>query len=482
MHYDFSNFKTSKILIIGDIMLDEYWSGPAARLSPEAPVPVVDIAEVDLRPGGASNVALNIKALGAEPLLLGVVGQDDNAEKLINIFDSKALQHDLVKSNKYPTITKLRILSSNQQLIRLDKEQSFSLLELEVLRTNIEKTIGEMDVVVLSDYAKGTLGKVQEIITLAKKLQKTVIVDPKSADFSIYKDADIITPNLKEFEAVVGKCENVSAIEAKARGLINKYNLNTIVITRGKDGISVIQKDNTPYHVSAVSNEVYDVTGAGDTVVAAIATAIAADMDIKDAVNIANIAASVVVAKVGTSVASLKELSNKINYLHNINDDLPQGAFATNELTSIIAKAKARGERVVFTNGCYDVLHYGHTRYLDKAKSYGDRLVVAVNTDESVKKLKGDGRPHHNLAQRMEVLSALKAVDWVVAFSEDTPGECVKALSPDVIVKVDENFKTIEDIPESEGVLHVLSRGGQVKLLSRTEGCSSTQLIEKELT
>ena len=481
MHYDLSSFVGKNILVIGDIMLDEYWTGPAKRLSPEAPVPVVDITDVDLRPGGASNVAFNINALGANANLLGIVGEDDNAEKLINIFNNNNLTYELVKSIKSPTITKLRILSSDQQLIRLDREQEFSDIELKILKTNIEKNIHNADIIILSDYAKGTLNNIQSIITLAKSLSKTVIVDPKSADFSIYKDADIITPNLREFEAVVGKCEDINAIEAKARGLITKYNLDTLVITRGKDGISIIKKDNYPIHMPAISNEVYDVTGAGDTVISAIAVALAAGFDIKDAVNIANIAASVVVAKVGTSVATIKDIKNKIEYLTNINDDLPRGIFEAKVLRDIVAKSQAKGERVVFANGCFDILHYGHTRLLEKAKSFGDRLIVAVNSDDSIKKLKGDSRPHHTLVQRMEVLNALKSVDWVVSFSEDTPGECVKMLNPDIIVKGSENFKTIDDIPESEGVLHVLSRGGQVKLLPRTQNCSSTDLIAREL-
>lgn len=471
------NFSKAKILVVGDIMLDQYWYGNTHRISPEAPVPVVKVNKTDHRLGGAANVASNIVSLGSKVTLLGVTGQDNSATIIKQLLQQKDIQHSLVSNEQLSTIIKLRVLSRHQQMIRLDHEEDIYAIDAEHLRELYDiyaSEVSNYDTVILSDYAKGVLTNPRPYIEAANALGVPVIVDPKNSDFSVYKGAQIVKPNLSEFEAIVGKCQSLEVLEERARNLLVKCGLESLVITRGAEGISVVSSDQPATHVPAYSGEVYDVTGAGDTVIAVLAAALSSGLELSQAVNLSSVAAGIVVGKVGTSSVNMQELKAAMTKTK----DLPLGIIEENELRQIIRLSQAKGEKVVFINGCYDLVHFGHIRYISQAKSFGDRLVVGVNSDASVKRLKGDSRPIYNTQQRMEVLAALDCVDWVVPFEENTPGRLVESLSPDVLVKSGDNYTHISQIPAEEGADHVVARGGSLYLVARTEGCSSTHMIE----
>lgn len=470
------NFSTAKVLIVGDVMLDQYWHGGASRISPEAPVPVVKIKKTDNRPGGAANVAANLVALGCQIKLLGAIGKDPAGELLHGLLQTKNIPNSLSVLDDFSTIVKLRVLCRHQQMIRLDHEDDtgdFSINNLKLIYDLYAQEIGNYKTLVLSDYSKGVLNNPQPYIEVANALGVRVIVDPKHHDFSAYKGAHVVKPNLSEFERIVGKCLSIETLEERARNLLHTMCIDNLVITRGGDGLTVVPAKGPAIHIPACSGEVYDVTGAGDTVLAVLAAGLSADLDLAKAAYLGTIAAGLAVSKVGTSSISLQELKDAIH----TPQELPLGAMQPEALRDVIKLSQARGEKVVFVNGCYDLVHYGHIRYLEKARALGDRLVVGINTDASVKRLKGPERPVYNTQQRMEVLAALKAVDWVVPFDENTPGRLVEYLNPNVLVKGGENFKSIEQIPASEGAAYVLSNGGEVYLVDRTPDCSSTHMI-----
>lgn len=471
------NLAATKILVVGDVMLDQYWHGITSRISPEAPVPVVKINQTENRAGGAANVANNLISLGCSAKILGLVGQDAAANLLNEVLLSNGIPHDLVQLAEYSTIVKLRVLSGHQQMIRLDHEKDGAVLTVEHLREVYDVYASELsgyNAVILSDYAKGLLRDPQPYIKAANALNIPVIVDPKHRDFSAYRGATLVKPNLVEFQAIVGKCSTLHELEERARNLMQQHDIRTLLITRGSQGMSVIESGQPAVHLPAFGGEVYDVTGAGDTVIAVLTACLASGMNLVTAAHVSSVAAGIVVSKVGTSNVSMLEIGQALGK----QQPLPVGIQDASSLQGIIKLCQARGEKIVFVNGCYDILHYGHTRYLEKAKSFGDRLVVGINSDASIKRLKGPTRPHYDLQHRMEVMAALKCVDWVVPFDEDTPGKLVELLSPDVIVKTDEHFSSIEQIPAAEGVHHVLSRGGEVHLISRTDNVSSTRSLE----
>lgn len=472
------NFSSAKILVVGDVMLDQYWHGETSRISPEAPVPVVKINRTENRPGGAANVAANLVALGCDVKLLGAMGHDSAAEILTNLLQKQNIPHGLVGSPGFSTIVKLRVLCRHQQMIRLDHEDDIQSISLENLRPvydSYASVVEQYKVVCLSDYAKGVLHNPRPYIEVAKAFGVPVIVDPKNKDFGVYRDAHIVKPNLAEFQGIVGKCNSLEILEERARNLLQICGIKNLVITRGADGISVVPLDGPATHLPACSGEVFDVTGAGDTVLAVLAAALSTNMELDKAAHISTIAAGLAVAKIGTSSVSMQELKQAMHKAKS----LPMGVLQPEVLRDVIKQSQARGEKVVFANGCYDLLHHGHINFLERAKSLGDRLVVALNTDESIRRLKGANRPMYNVQQRMAVIAALKAVDWVVPFSEDRPGQIVEYLNPDILVKGDEKFKTIDEIPPGEGVEHVLRNGGSVQLIGRTPECSSSQMLER---
>jgi D-beta-D-heptose 7-phosphate kinase/D-beta-D-heptose 1-phosphate adenosyltransferase len=470
MTHQLPHYEKANVLVVGDTMLDKYWHGSTTRISPEAPVPVVHIKEIRELPGGAANVALNIRSLGANVSLLSMTGDDDLADKLEDQLKNKKIGVAFQRVKNIPTISKVRILSLHQQLIRLDFEEGFVGISPTTLLKHYEKSLKKSTVVVLSDYGKGVLSEAPKFIALANKAKLPVFVDPKGADYSIYKNATLLTPNRKEFEAVVGKCKNEKEIVEKGLSLIRELNLKALLVTRGEEGMSLIQPNKTPLHLPAKKQEVYDVTGAGDTVIGVLAASFASGTTLEEAMLLSNIAAGIVVTKLGAATVSPHELRRALQDEHNRR----RGVMTEAEVLQAIKDAHAHGEKVVMTNGCFDILHLGHVQYLEEAKKLGDHLIVAVNDDDSVKKLKGPTRPLNDLQSRMKVLLGLSSVDWVVSFSEQTPERLINKLLPDVLVK-GADYK----INEIAGHKAVLKNGGEVRVIALVPGHSTTKTIEK---
>lgn len=465
------SFQSIRVLVVGDVMLDRYWSGDTSRISPEAPVPVVHIKNLDERPGGAGNVALNIAALGAQVDLLSVCGNDEAGDTLEKKLSQAGVNCYLYKTPQSPTITKLRILSLHQQLIRLDFEEAPYQFEHTNLKQLFEQKVAYCDVVVLSDYGKGCLAEVQGLIQLAQKANKPIFIDPKSNDFNIYQGATALTPNRREFEAIVGKCDNEEVLVRRGLQLLKKHNFQAVLVTRGEQGMTLIREGQPEVHFPAYAKQVYDVTGAGDTAIACLALTYAAQADLVQSAQLANIAASIVVGKLGAATVTLAELRRTIQIQQLSSSG---GVLTEDELKIAVADAKTHNEKIIMTGGCFDILHAGHVAYLEQAKRLGDRLIVAVNDDVSVSKLKGLGRPINKLANRMAVLAGLNVVDWVVPFCEATPERLIKLLLPDVWVKASDY--QIDDLPEAKVIKEF---GGQIKLLEFVDGCSTSTIISK---
>ncbi|WP_392551895.1 bifunctional D-glycero-beta-D-manno-heptose-7-phosphate kinase/D-glycero-beta-D-manno-heptose 1-phosphate adenylyltransferase HldE [Orbus wheelerorum] len=462
------DFSVANVLVVGDIMLDRYWYGATSRISPEAPVPVVKIDALEERPGGAANVAMNITALGGEARLIGLTGIDEAARILDEQLVKQHVTCDFVALSSHPTITKLRVLSRNQQLIRLDFEEGFGKVDPTELLERIKKALPQSKVMILSDYAKGVLSSVQTMIKLANQANIPVLVDPKGTDFERYRGATLLTPNMSEFEAVVGLCETDDDIVEKGYQLIEDYQLKALLITRSEKGMTLLQIGKPIYHLPTQAKEVFDVTGAGDTVIASLAAALSTGCTLEESCFLANAAAGVVVGKLGTSTVSQVELEDAIR----ARADNGFGVMSEDELKDAVAKARKRGERIVMTNGCFDILHAGHVSYLANARKLGDRLIVAVNSDSSVKKLKGQSRPINPLMQRMIVLGALDSVDWVVPFEEETPQRLIANILPDILVKGGDYMPD-----QIAGGKEVIAAGGEVKVLNFEDGCSTTNII-----
>ncbi|KKW51181.1 heptose 1-phosphate adenyltransferase [Pantoea ananatis] len=462
-------FGQASVLVVGDVMLDRYWYGPTSRISPEAPVPVVKVENVEERPGGAANVAMNIAALGAGSRLIGLTGEDDAAQVLSKTLKDVRVDCDFVTLKSHPTITKLRVLSRNQQLIRLDFEEGFEQVDAAPMHEKMRQSLASSGAVVLSDYGKGALDSVQQMITLAREASVPVLIDPKGTDFARYRGATLLTPNLSEFEAVVGKCRTEQEIVERGMKLIADCDLSALLVTRSENGMSLLQPGKAPLHLPTQAQEVFDVTGAGDTVIGVLAAALAAGDSLEEACFLANAAAGVVVGKLGTSTVSIVELENAIH----ARPERGFGIMTEAELKEAVAMARQRGEKVVMTNGVFDILHAGHVSYLANARKLGDRLIVAVNSDASTKRLKGESRPVNPQENRMIVLGALEAVDWVVLFEEDTPQRLIASILPDLLVKGGD-YKP-EDIAGSK---EVWANGGDVRVLNFEDGISTTNIIK----
>ena len=464
------DFSQAAVLVVGDLMLDRNWQGDTSRVSPEAPVPVVHVKDIEDRPGGAGNVALNIAGLNSTVTVLGYTGKDAAARALKKQLEQAKVTCQFEHLTDQPTITKLRVLSRHQQLIRLDFEESFHDLPVEQLQQDYEQALPSHDVVVLSDYGKGTLASVQQLIATARAAGKKVLVDPKGTDFTKYRGATLITPNWSEFQAVVGECNNDEEMVSRGSALLEELHLEALLVTRGEKGMTLLQPDQDPIHLPTQAQEVFDVTGAGDTVISTLAACLAAGSSLPDATVLANQAAGLVVAKLGTATITQNELKASLHTL----EDMPRGFVSAEDLSLAIAKARINGEKIVLTNGCFDILHPGHVRYLQQAKALGDRLIILVNDDASVSRLKGPERPINRLEVRAEMLSALACVDWVCAFSENSPREHICRILPDILVKGGD-YKSIEDI---EGFDCVAKAGGATYVLDYVEGCSTTNLIK----
>ncbi|HET6655895.1 MAG TPA: bifunctional D-glycero-beta-D-manno-heptose-7-phosphate kinase/D-glycero-beta-D-manno-heptose 1-phosphate adenylyltransferase HldE [Gammaproteobacteria bacterium] len=463
------DFSAARILVAGDVMLDRYWSGATRRISPEAPVPVVRVDGSEERPGGAGNVAANLALLAATATLLGVTGDDEAAAALNELLTGRGIQARLTPQPGVHTVTKLRVLSRHQQLLRVDFENE-QLAAPPQFNEHFQAALADHAVVVLSDYGKGTLAQVGAMIEAARAAGKPVLVDPKGADFERYRGATAITPNLTEFEAVVGACRTEADIETRGEHLRAALELQALVVTRGEDGMTLIEAGRPPLHLPTHAREVADVTGAGDTVIALLAAGVAAGLALADATALANLGAGLVVAKLGAAGVTPAELRRA---LHDHYDSPDAGALDEAALLDAVAQARGRSERIVMTNGCFDILHPGHVTYLRKARALGDRLIVAVNDDASVQRLKGAGRPVNALEDRIAMLAALEMVDWVVSFSEDTPARLIGRVLPDVLVKGGD-YKP----EEIAGYEAVVANGGEVRVVDFVPGYSTTALLE----
>lgn len=470
MKLEMPPFQNAKLLVVGDVMLDRYWHGDASRVSPEAPVPVVKVENREDRPGGAGNVALNIAALGSAATIVGIIGNDETGIELKSRLEAAGVYCDFLCSDHKPTITKLRVVSQHQQLIRLDFEEKFQPQDVQGLNEKVGALIEQSQVMVLSDYAKGALQNIPELIQLARSKGVPVIADPKGSDFSKYQGATLITPNLSEFEAVVGHCEHEQDLVDKGLQLVRDLGLEAMLITRGEHGMTLIRPDSPELHLPARAQEVFDVTGAGDTVISVLASALAAGDNLADATALANLAAGLVVGKLGTAAISGPELRRAIL----AEQGSGRGVMTSEQLEIAVEDAKEHGEKIVFTNGCFDIIHAGHVGYLSEARKLGNRLIVAINDDQSVKRLKGPGRPINPVDRRAAVLAGLEAVDWVVSYSEDTPEALLESLQPDILVKGGDY--TIDQVV---GGAYVESYGGEVKALDFLDNCSTSAIVEK---
>ncbi len=462
------DFSAARLLVAGDVMLDQYWFGSTGRISPEAPVPVVHVRDGEERPGGAANVAVNLAGLGVRTSLVGVVGADDDASRLEALLRTRGIDCRFAVSDGAPTITKLRVLSRGQQLIRLDREESRPAGEVSI-REPFLAALRTADLVILSDYAKGALHDAGELIAAAREAGVPVLVDPKGRDFGRYRGATLLTPNQAEFEAVAGTAHDDEDLLDRARRMMEDLDLGALVVTRSEKGMLVVERDGEARFLSTEAREVFDVTGAGDTVIATLGAALAAGRQPGDAAALANLAAGLVVRKIGVAGVTPSELRVALHQRGKGG----RGLVDETALLEFAAEARSRGERIVMTNGCFDILHAGHVTYLEEAKTLGDRLIVAVNTDDSVRRLKGEGRPVNPVEDRMAVLAGLAAVDWVVPFSEETPARLIEAVLPDVLVKGGDYAPE-----EIAGGAAVLAAGGEVRVLAFREGRSSSRIIE----
>jgi len=463
-------FAKARVLVAGDVMLDRYWSGSTGRISPEAPVPVVKIARDQSRAGGAANVALNLAALGVATTALGVVGDDADGALLAEALTAAAITPQLLQG-RAPTIAKLRVMSRNQQLLRMDFEERLDAagaFDRPALIARFTAALADTDAVILSDYGKGTLADVAALVTTARAASKPVLIDPKGTDWSPYAGATLLTPNLSEFEAVVGRCADDADLIAKAEALRAKLNLAALLVTRSERGMTLIEPGRPPLHLPTAAREVFDVTGAGDTVIATLAAALAAGSSLAEACRLANAAAGITVGKLGAATVSPAELMAALGHISD------GSVLDEDTLVTHIESLKALGKTVVMTNGCFDILHTGHVRYLEAARALGDVLIVAVNTDDSVKRLKGPTRPLNTCVDRMAVLAALRCVDFCVAFAEDTPARLIGRVLPHKLVKGGDYQP--QDIA---GYEDVTAAGGQVLALDFHDGYSTTRLIEK---
>lgn len=463
-------FDRAHILVIGDVMLDRYWHGGTTRISPEAPVPVVKVGQVEDRPGGAANVALNIAALGAGASLIGVIGEDEAGHVLQSRLKAAGIRTDFQISPVRPTITKLRVVSRHQQLLRMDFEEAFQSEDCDEFIQKARILMPYMDALVLSDYAKGSLTVAPALIELARQSSVPVLVDPKGQDFSRYRGATLLTPNFVEFESVVGRCRTEQEVVARGAALAEELDVQGILVTRGEQGMTLLRPGQSELHLPARAREVFDVTGAGDTVISVLAASIASGQSIPEAMALANLAAGIVVAKQGTATVNAPELRRAVQ----TEQGSERGVVTHEQLLVAMDDARASGERIVFTNGCFDIIHAGHVGYLEEARLLGDRLVVAVNSDASIRRLKGEGRPINPVDRRMAVLAALEAVDWVLFFDDDTPERLLHSLKPDILVKGG-------DYREDQvvGADIVKANGGSVKVLGFVESCSTTAIVNK---
>ena len=465
---DMSN---GNVTVIGDVMLDRFWSGGSRRISPEAPVPVVNVVAQEDRAGGAGNVAVNLAHLGLNVSLVGLCGDDDHGRALRACVEAAGVRWNVMPCGG-ETIVKLRVLSRNQQLLRMDFESPLAEYGNDLFVGYARQHLTDADLVVFSDYAKGSLAMVEQLLHLCREMGKPTLVDPKGHDFERYRGATVLTPNLPELEAIVGLCNDEAALVEKAEALRASLDLQAILVTRSEAGMTLIQAGTPPQHLAASAREVYVVTGAGDTVIAVMAGCLSAGSSLSESARFANQAAGIVVAKLGTASITPRELGASMAPPAQTSSN--SGVMAESDLLIEVERLKSLGQRIVMTNGCFDILHPGHVTYLQQAAAEGEALVVAVNDDDSVRRLKGPSRPINPTKDRMSMLAALGCVNFVVPFSEDTPARLIEAVGPHVLVKGGDY--QVEQIAGHECVL---ASGGRVITLDFVAGHSTSGMLAR---
>jgi len=472
-----SGWRSSPVLVVGDVMLDKYIWGEVDRISPEAPVPVVRTALQDERPGGAANVAMNLAGLGACVTVCGFAGNDPEQERLESQLADAGIEPSLTPVATAPTTAKLRIISGNQQMMRLDTEPlpaSYPHAAYEDLLQRALATLPEASVVILSDYAKGVLtdNVCRAVISEACRLRIPVLVDPKHRNFVRYRGATTICPNRRELSAATGQpLSDLDRLLAAGQAMLPPLQTEFMAVTLGEKGIAVLRRGSR-LHIPAVARQVYDVSGAGDTVIAVLALALACGVEIETAAQVANRAAGVVVSKVGTVPIQREELLGVLR--QEVAVAMDEKVLPLARLLGYVAGWRSAGERVVFTNGCFDLLHVGHIALLEQARRKGDRLIVGLNSDDAVRRIKGAPRPIVGQWARAKVLAALASVDAVVLFDESTPLKLIEAVRPDVLVKGGDY--TADHVV---GACEVRAWGGRVEIIPLIEGVSTTRLIAK---
>ena len=465
-----------KVLVVGDLMLDRYILGEVDRISPEAPVPVLRHAQHYERAGGAANVAMNLVGLGCQAVLAGFWGEDKDKDELAALVETAGIDAVGVVTTALPTISKTRIVGRQQQLLRLDIEskEAPGAEDQQRLRERVEGLVSKVHAVVLSDYAKGALSKelCAAVIAAAKVAGIPVLADPKTLDFGKYAGATMVCPNLSELAVATGVgAEQLEAMLVAGEVEREKHGLKYLTVTMSEKGIRVLWEGGS-YHSPARAREVFDVSGAGDTVIATLAGALAGGLKIETAVDVANLAAGIVVGKMGTVAIAQHELVAALTPSSGIRGG--EKVLDSERLAKRVAEWRAGGETIVFTNGCFDLLHVGHVTLLEECRRFGSKLVLGLNSDASVQRLKGPTRPVVGEKERARVMAALAAVDAVVVFDEDTPLELIRAVRPDVLVKGGDY--SVETVVGHEDVI---AAGGRVEIVPTVEGFSTTNLVSR---
>lgn len=472
-------FGRQRILVVGDIMLDRYVRGTVERISPEAPVPVLKVTEEACAPGGAGNVALNLRTMGAKVELIGSLGKDREGDEIVRFLKESGIgSGGIVRSSGKPTTSKTRLIAGTQQIARMDMEVDTPTHESveKALLKSIERAVGEFKPkgIIISDYSKGVVtdGLVSRVIGLAKKSRMFVTVDPKGKEYARYRGASAITPNLREAELASGiKISDERTLRKAAEMIMKQTEADFVLITRGSGGMSYFSKHGESGTVPSHPVEVFDVTGAGDTAAGVFTLSFLASCLLEESVKIANAAAGIVVSRVGTASVTQAELRAYFAREEEAEKGKIQGRGA---LAKTLTGLRAKGKKVVFTNGCFDLFHTGHLKLLREARKLGDALVVAINSDRSVRRLKGSGRPYITEADRALLLAALDCVDYLCVFEEDTPLELIKELKPDVLVKGGDYRRE-----EVAGSGFVEGQGGRVVIIPLVKGISTSTLAEK---
>ena len=463
------SFRNARVAVIGDIMLDEYIIGDTDRISPESPVPVIREELRACVPGGASNVAVNIRALGVEVTLVGVVGMDADGDKLMAELDKRGIASSgILRIKDRPTSRKTRLIARGSQMLRVDNETTEPIDQ--EIENELTALIGDAnaDVIVVSDYAKGVI--TDGLMTALTGLPGKIVVDPKSPDFSLYRSCDVIKPNHREILQATGLTDpSDDELEAGCRSLMEMHNVTALLVTMGPQGMVLYEKGRPSYHIKSRAREVYDVTGAGDTVAAVLASALSAGVSLTDSCEIANMAAGLVVGKRQTATVTCREI---LDYAFGSTSS--EKIMPLERLLKRLVDIRKDGKKIVFTNGCFDLLHVGHISYLNDARRLGDILIVGLNTDRSIRALKGPSRPIIPEEERSHVLAALESVNYIVLFDEETPKDLIEKIRPDILVKGADYTRE-----EVVGYDIVESYGGEVKLIPLTGGASTSAIIER---